>query len=163
MTRVLVHRGATLRERLEHTGWTETPSGCWEWNGGRRGPNSYGICSTGDKRRPSDTAHRIAYRAFVGPIPEGMFVCHHCDNPPCMNPAHLFLGTAKTNRADMLAKNRGNFAKGIAHGLVKTTDDQVASIRAEYARGGISYRQLGLRYGVTASCIYQLVRMKSRP
>ena len=65
----------------------------------------YGRMSHDGKR--SQYAHRVSYAAFVGPIPDGLFVCHHCDNPPCVNPAHLFLGAQKDNVDDMLAKGRG--------------------------------------------------------
>jgi hypothetical protein len=51
-------------------------------------------------------AHRVAYELFVGPVPDGMFVCHRCDNPPCCNPAHLFIGTAKDNAVDSSNKER---------------------------------------------------------
>jgi hypothetical protein len=75
---------------------------CWLWQGSFYS-NGYGhICCDGIR----DGAHRAAYREFVGPIPEGLFVCHHCDNPPCINPEHLYAGTAKENVDDMWARGR---------------------------------------------------------
>ncbi len=162
MPRILVHRGATLRERLEHIGWTVTAAGCWEWNGARDSRRGYGQCSTGDKRRHSDLAHRLSFRAFKGDIPAGMFVCHRCDNPPCINPDHLFIGTPSDNRQDMLTKGRGNFARGERHGQSVLSDAQVANVRFEYARGGVSYQALATQFGVSKSCISLLVRGKSR-
>lgn len=83
-----------------------TPDGCWEWMGART-PLGYGQLSAGHGRPPL-YAHRIAYELRHGPIPSRRFICHRCDNPPCVNPAHLFLGDARANHADMTAKGRGS-------------------------------------------------------
>lgn len=76
-------------------------TGCWEWTGDRR--HGYGIV-VHEKRR--HYAHRLAWSLVNGPIPAGMYICHHCDNPPCINVEHLFLGTPKDNYDDMVAKDR---------------------------------------------------------
>jgi hypothetical protein len=81
------------------------PSGCWEWTG-TRNRDGYGqLKLKGGKGYPF-RAHRVAYEAAYGPIPDGMIVCHSCDNPPCCNPEHLWLGTHKDNAADRTAKRR---------------------------------------------------------
>jgi hypothetical protein len=76
---------------------------CWHWQGPLT-PSGYGCIQyvTGEKA----LAHRVAYELFVGPIPEGLFACHHCDNPPCCNPNHLYAGTPADNSRDMVARGR---------------------------------------------------------
>ena len=85
----------------------KTPTGCWLWQGARNRGNqkwSYGVALFGTR---TITAHRIAYLLTVcATIPKGYFVCHHCDNPLCVNPEHLFIGTQKDNMKDCVQKNR---------------------------------------------------------
>lgn len=83
-------------------GWNVTDSGCWEYRGARLAlqAGGYGIVRRGYR------AHRVSYEHFIGPIPEGMMVLHSCDNPPCVNPQHLRIGTAADNMADALARGR---------------------------------------------------------
>jgi hypothetical protein len=109
---------------------------CIEWSG-RRDKNGYGITSK-DKR-----AHREAWIEANGPIPAGMHVLHHCDNPPCINPEHLFLGTQADNNADMHAKGR------YRNGRTKLMADDIAAIRASTE----PHYLLAQRYGCCRSNI----------
>jgi hypothetical protein len=84
------------------------PDECWEWTGARTAPGWHGVSMGPGGRK--QTAHRIAWELTNGPIPEGLFALHHCDNPPCVNPAHLFLGTIKDNMVD--AARKGHMGRG---------------------------------------------------
>ena len=86
---------------------TKEENGCLEWNLGRDRAG-YGVACWDGKH---ESSHRVAWKITHGEIPEGMHVCHHCDNPPCINPEHLFLGTAIDNMRDCAAKGRNNKGK----------------------------------------------------
>jgi len=94
----------------------ETGEGCWEWKAARNN-RGYGWFRIGDKMVQ---AHRAIYAATVGAIPAGMCVCHRCDNPSCVRPSHLFLGTAQDNAIDMAKKHRGTVSKnGLPFGVAR--------------------------------------------
>ena len=95
-----------MTERFwENVSKTET---CWVWIGHRKETN-YGVISEGKRKGRPKSAHRYSWEIHNGPIPEGLCVLHRCDNPPCVNPEHLFLGTLADNAQDMLAKGRGRW------------------------------------------------------
>ena len=98
-------RDMSIKDRLEHVGWTKRPTGCWEWNGGKH-VSGYGVLNIYGR---SHYAHREALQIKLGrPLTPGMYACHTCDNPPCMNPDHLFEGDHRDNMADMRSKGRGH-------------------------------------------------------
>lgn len=100
---------ATLEERLRSR-LVVMPSGCHEWQGSRSAWG-HGRLNRGRRGEGNIAAHRAAWELANGPIPDGLFVCHHCDNPPCCNVEHLFLGTAKDNSHDMSVKGRAKNSK----------------------------------------------------
>ncbi len=105
-------RGQTvypLTERLQRLSRPNKKTGCVEWVGSTR--NGYGRLVTGSRTngtRKSVSAHRAAYEAHIGPIPKGLYVLHRCDNPKCINPEHLFIGTRQDNVDDREKKGRNN-------------------------------------------------------
>ena len=100
-------------------------------------------------------AHRFAYEAFVERIPDGMIVLHSCDNPPCVNPSHLRIGTHKENSGDMVQKNRQ--AKGEENGGHKLRAIDVVELRRQRAAGA-SYSVLVKRYGISKSQVARIVK-----
>lgn len=154
--RTLAKPTDSLDARLRNIGWTVTASGCWEWKGALDN-NGYGQMSV-NRGRPWK-AYRIAYEAWVKMPADNVDICHTCDNPPCINPAHLFEGTRQINVADAMSKMRHVHGERQNH---KLKDVQVSEIRRRYAAGGVSQRVLSIEYGVTQSQISQIVTMKRR-
>lgn len=117
------------------------PNGeCWDWTGSKRG--GYGrlvIGSRSDGTRKFVAAHRLSYETFVGPITDGLYVCHRCDNRRCINPSHLFLGTHQQNIDDRESKGRNNHVQGMASGTSKLTDEKVILFRQLHRQGQSIY------------------------
>ena len=144
-----------LRE-LFFTGFTKQPNGCWEWN--KRRTNGYG-------RFPRQSgneihAHVYSWELHHGKIPRGKIVCHRCDNPPCVNPEHLFLGSSKDNSRDMAAKGRCNPRRGTFHPCNKLSETDVLAIRREYAIGE-PMESLSKKFKVTLSVVWHILHKKS--
>lgn len=108
-----------------------------------------------------DNAARHLWRLFKGPIPEGMCVCHHCDNPSCVELTHFFLGTQADNVADKKRKGRQRGAVGEANSGAKLTWVEVDEIREIYTGSGVTRRELALTYGVTQANICHIVNHKT--
>ena len=119
-------------------------NGCWVWQGGKD-EDGYGalLWRHGQESR----AHRVAYKLAFGAIPEGAMICHHCDNPPCCNPLHLFVGNGQINHDDMVAKGRWDFNWGDRVKWAKLTNWQAMEIRRRVADGE-TQRKLAVEFGV---------------
>lgn len=126
------------------------PEGCWEWQGADNNMG-YGIY----RRKMT---HRFAWEMFYGPIPRGLWVLHRCDNKVCVNPLHLFLGTAKDNVADMYSKGRQFRPDGEAHGMNKITEDQAREIIKLYRSGNYLQKEIAAMFGITQAHVSRFHR-----
>lgn len=116
----------------------------------------YGQVSIDGRKR---LLHRLSWETARGPIPDGLWVLHKCDNRRCVRMSHLFLGTHADNMADCVRKGRQR--KGTVIECAKLDDDKVRQIRDLYSRGGISHAKLGLAYGVDAKAIANAVNRRT--
>lgn len=169
--------GRSLSERF----WSKVdkapghgPQGtCWAWTAycdkdgyGKvhvGGKDQIGACRS-DGKPTQRSAHRVAWELAHGPIPDDQGVLHQCDNPPCVNPAHLFLGTPAINDADRDEKKRN--VVGTRHPLAKLDDEKVRSMRAEYGRygiSGLSIPKLAVKYNVDEALVHRIIHRKSWP
>lgn len=147
-------RGKSADDTLRAVGWTVTDSGCWEWNGRRTAIGGYGCVYF---RRRTVLAHRLAYQAWVGIIPAGQQIRHReCDNPPCVNPAHLLPGTQVENMRDMEERGRAVRSRGCANGNSKLSEGDVVEIR-KLRSDGLYFHVIADIYGVSPSLIRQIV------
>lgn len=133
---------------------------CWEWDGALFS-NGYGSIRIGSRR---GLTHRIAYELKFGPIPNGLYVLHSCDNPKCCNPNHLFLGTQLDNMHDMHKKKRWKCSNrgGELNSNCKLSDVEVEEIKKLYVSGSYSYRDLSKIYHVTYGHIGKIITNKFR-
>jgi hypothetical protein len=134
------------------------PNGCLEWQGNRTW-HGYGRLWTSGRHH---VAHRVVWSRLRGPIPEGMIICHKCDNPPCINIEHLFLGTPADNSADMARKGRSPRTRGTKSGAAKCTEDQVAEI-IRLAKSGLMLKDIAKMYGYCPSHVGRIVNGKRWP
>ena len=138
-------------------------SGCIEFMGARL-PKGYGVIALGGEFGGVDGAHRVAWKLANGPIPARMDVCHSCDNPPCCNVEHLFLGTRLENVRDMWNKGRGStppHPSGQEHPMAVASDTLVRMCRDDYA-AGMGAKAIAAKYGLVHTTVWGWVAGKSR-
>jgi hypothetical protein len=140
-----------IRERFWPRVMLGFASGCWEWGASTNG-KGYGQINVGGRGRPL-LAHRVSWELMNGPIPDGLLVLHKCDNPPCVNPSHLFLGTVTDNMRDCARKGR---AAKTGTGAVKLAAADVLEIRRLSERGVIQ-TVLARRFGVSQAHISKIL------
>ncbi len=127
---------------------------CWLWAGARF-QRGYGKIYSGGKSSRLIRAHRVAYELTYGSIPNQLHVLHKCDNPPCVNPRHLFLGTQLDNNRDRYLKGRSRGAKGQSNCNAKLTDDDVRQIH-RFVASGDGPTRIAKRYKVSRQLIWQI-------
>lgn len=156
-----VGRPRPLAERF----WAKVKKGegCWLWQGRRNPPLGYGQLRIGPEgNQRSQAAHRIAWMLTNGPIPAGLCICHRCDNPPCVRPDHLFLGTYSDNSLDSVRKGRAKQQHGESNLNAKLTQKWVTIIRERYAaEADLRINDLAQQLGVSNATISHVLRGKT--
>lgn len=132
-------------------------NGCWLWTAGRRG-DGYGQFYVSGK---AVGAHRFSWLLHFGVIPDGLCVCHTCDNPPCVNPDHLFIGTVRDNFDDMVSKGRNNILepprlRGSKNSQAKLTEEIARDILSRDYSGYGSVTRVAREFGVTRESIWNI-------
>ena len=139
-----------VRARFDHM--VKAEGACLVWTGGLR--NGYGHFKIGGQ---TYYTHRLIHEAEIGPIPDGLDVCHTCDNRRCVNPCHLFAGTRLENVADAVTK--GRHAHGETHGNAKITETTVREIRCLVA-SGVKQARIAERFGLTSAAVSMIATGK---
>ena len=131
---------------------------CWTWTGGKNS-GGYGYFKYAKRLM---LVHRLSYMYFIGEIPNGMYVCHKCDNSLCVNPEHLFLGTPKDNNMDKEIKGRSRYLSGEECPYTKLSDDDIEDILFLASHGNINQRQIASLYHVSFQHINSVVNGTKR-
>jgi len=153
-------REHTLAERF----WSKVdksagPGRCWLWIGSHTRAG-YGVFMISKTPHVTTTAHRMALILARGEVGSGLYVCHRCDNPRCVNPLHLFAGSPTENMADARAKKR--LRHGARHPMAKLSDEQVAEMRRLRSADHWKLKALSLRFGVAESAVSRICNQQRR-
>lgn len=174
MTVPRARKEINLTPKQERNFWKKVdksgPNDCWLWTAAKS-KKGYGSFGAGK----NSSSHRISWTLSNGQIPDELCVCHRCDNPPCVNPDHLFLGTNLDNVRDKISKGRARYdcgdnhharlrpermARGERCSNAKLTAEKVIEIRTIYAAGGTTLKKLGAQFDVHLSLISLVVQRK---
>ena len=128
-----------------------TTAGCLQYTG-KITKDGYGTIKIAGK---SISAHRASYQSVYGSIPAGLYVCHKCDNPLCINPFHLFAATHRENMADMRRKGRSRV--GEKNHKVKLSESEVIEIRTRYSQGNVTQIRLAQEYGIGETQVWRII------
>lgn len=161
MTRTynMKHHGTPEERFWKYTKIAKSPVLCWNWIGPKNHAG-YGSMKINQKQIG---AHRFSYKLHIGDIPIGLFVCHSCDNPSCVNPTHLWLGTPQENMTDKIKKGRTRSCHmyGETNPKSKLSVRDVEEIRKLYKTGSYTQRKLGKIYKMSHTAIGDILRHKS--
>lgn len=150
-------QGETLKERKEDIFWRHAKKGkgCWEWTSAKL-PKGYGtFCLQVNGKSKIFYAHRTSYEIHHGPIPDGMHVLHRCDNPPCANPAHIYLGTQADNAKDMIER-------GLHHSQSDEKQKFYDAIRYDYIHTPLTVEQLAKKYDASKFTIRNTIHLEHK-
>lgn len=147
----------TILESFMNNVYPEPNTGCWLW-GRALDHDGYGITWMAKTKPRQQRAHRLSYYLHHGEFDTRLMVLHKCDNPSCVNPDHLFLGTVQDNSDDM--KRKGRQAKGRTQWLSKLVDTDIIKIRELYANGQ-PYRSIAKLYNIAFSNVAFIVKRKT--
>jgi len=149
-------RTMAIKERFDAKWRINEETGCHEWTACLL-PNGYGAIQLDGKKR---STHRVSWELHNGPIPDGLYVLHRCDNRKCVNPAHLFLGTHQDNMRDRDQKGRQARRDGELNPMSKLTNAQRAEMVAEYLAGKEPVHAIAKKYGVSHGSILNSTEMR---
>jgi hypothetical protein len=147
MKEMRLKKAGSLHDRF-FSRFVKLENGCWQWRA-HTDKDGYGFLPGAHN---NIRAHRLSYELHIGQIPPGLIICHHCDNPGCVNPGHLFIGTQKDNAQDALRKKRHYV--GEKNGRSKLTEENVKEILNSSLNG----QKLAEKFGVTRSTINHVRR-----
>lgn len=151
-----------LTEDLQRRFWnkvSKSGNGCWEWIGAKK-ESGHGVIGIGTRKNGLIRVHRLSYIIHYGPISRKIKVCHTCDNPPCVKPDHLFLGTQLDNVRDCIAKGRHvypPYVSGENVGNHKLFKEDIPRIR-EYAQNGMTHKNIASIFSVSRANISYIIR-----
>ena len=144
-----------MNAKLLNKFWSKVKKtgGCWNWTGGKFSEGYGAIWIQGKQKR----AHRISWEIHNGKIPKGLLICHSCDNPACVRPIHLFLGTNKDNMQDKAKKGRNVDQWGVKNHAHKLTENQVRTIRELGKTGNLLHRKIGELFNISQPTVTMII------